>query len=155
MLYGAFLLQLTKHTAMMENRIVARKFLQWSTVHSSDILHAISVSFQPHSLYALCTISGHCKVEDHELPLHDLACLTRRAGLTHAAVSWVNIKSFLKVQPTVLHINYTLRLTAFTTYRILQIFQGNFHKFSTAQLLIHASILMQNTVKFEHQTVQP
>ena len=28
----------------------------------------------------------------------------------------------------------------------LQIFQGNFHTFSTVKLLIHASILMQNTV---------
>ena len=29
----------------------------------------------------------------------------------------------------------------------LQIFQGNFHTFPTAKLLIHASILMQNTVQ--------
>ncbi len=29
----------------------------------------------------------------------------------------------------------------------LQIFEGNFHTFSTAKLLIHASILMQNTVQ--------
>ena len=40
----------------------------------------------------------------------------------------------------------TLRLT-FTTNGKLQIFQGNFHTFSTAKLLIHTSILMYNTVQ--------
>ena len=40
----------------------------------------------------------------------------------------------------------TLRLT-FTANGKLQIFQGNFRTFSTAKLLIHASILMQSTVQ--------
>ena len=39
-----------------------------------------------------------------------------------------------------------IRLT-FTANGKLQIFQGNFHTFSTAKLLIHASILMLNTVQ--------
>ena len=49
----------------------------------------------------------------------------------------------------------TLRLT-FTANGKLQIFQGNFHTFSTEKLLIHVLILMQSTncPKFEHQTVQ-
>ena len=40
----------------------------------------------------------------------------------------------------------TLRLTL-RANRKLQIFQSNFHTFLTAKLLIHALILMQNTVQ--------
>ena len=40
----------------------------------------------------------------------------------------------------------TLRLT-FTANGKLPIFQGNFYTFSTAKLLIHASVLMYNTLQ--------